>query len=555
MKTRAERLFDQIIKIDEYRPPLTLSDENSIQIIASPSSEDRFDFYVPTQNLKIKTARRLKKKIKEIKCTPAALAEAFAKANLPDYEALYQYPLNIVSRPLWDVKKPFYSPIQTVSSRQMCSTPLTSSKPLKRLSDVSAIFRPNQNPNMKYSGLNLGLDNPTVHSVWSGRVSGQVIVPDQSRKLWRKTVVSSDDPTSQIFMDTLSGDEKNEEERVLAFCHPQHIISFSRVKIGVEPLLKKLGDYVVKVGEGSYAEVFKTRCKNGEIVFKIISFNSTLDRDHMFATVLPELAISFCFEEMKRGEWKNTCENFINFQQASCVKGQFPEQLIEEWERYDELSGSENNHPGIYNSEDLHMLLFCANGGLDLEKYKLSSAQQALAIFLQIIYSLAAAECEIEFEHRDLHWGNILVMEEKKRIINYTVDGRKYIVPSHGVKASIIDFTLSRISKSGFIIYDDLEKYEDLFVGQGDYQFEIYRKMRTVNGKNWTKFSPETNILWCHYVLHKLIDDKVYTSRSRVHKTAFSTLVGIREGILQYNSAAQAILKFPLLASYKVQKK
>lgn len=40
----------------------------------------------------------------------------------------------------------------------------------------------------------------------------------------------------------------------------------------------------------------------------------------------------------------------------------------------------------------------------------------------------------------------------------------------------------------------DLEKDEDLFKGHGDYQFDIYRKMRRQIGKDWTVSCPKTNL-------------------------------------------------------------
>lgn len=45
-------------------------------------------------------------------------------------------------------------------------------------------------------------------------------------------------------------------------------------------------------------------------------------------------------------------------------------------------------------------------------------------------------------------------------------------------QASIIDFTLSRISYGGKEIYNNLSSDPELFSSYGDYQFEIYRLMK-----------------------------------------------------------------------------
>lgn len=99
---------------------------------------------------------------------------------------------------------------------------------------------------------------------------------------------------------------------------------------------------------------------------------------------------------------------------------------------------------------------------------------------LQLTCSLAVAEKALQFEHRDLHWGNILIKSvERDKKISFNIDGYHLEVPSHGVEVSIIDFTMSRIICEGVCIYNDLSEDPDLFTGSGDYQFEIYRLMQT----------------------------------------------------------------------------
>ena len=93
-------------------------------------------------------------------------------------------------------------------------------------------------------------------------------------------------------------------------------------------------------------------------------------------------------------------------------------------------------------------------------------------------YSLAVAENILEFEHRDLHWGNVLIHGTEEASHSYNLNGGEYSVDSCGVKATIIDYTLSRMSYKGCIVYNDLEDDETLFRGSGDYQFDIYRLMR-----------------------------------------------------------------------------
>lgn len=99
-------------------------------------------------------------------------------------------------------------------------------------------------------------------------------------------------------------------------------------------------------------------------------------------------------------------------------------------------------------TEEQHFIVFeFANGGRDLEHFEFQSSQEALSILQQTAFSLAVAEQALEFEHRDLHWGNVLISPTNKKNIEYFINGKKFALQTHGVLASIIDFTLSRMTK------------------------------------------------------------------------------------------------------------
>lgn len=84
----------------------------------------------------------------------------------------------------------------------------------------------------------------------------------------------------------------------------------------------------------------------------------------------------------------------------------------------------------------------------------------------------------MQFEHRDLHWGNILLSQTDEKFIEFRIDGIPITIPSCGVKVTIIDFTLSRMVYDGCCLYNDLALDEDFFSANGDYQYDIYRLMR-----------------------------------------------------------------------------
>lgn len=52
-------------------------------------------------------------------------------------------------------------------------------------------------------------------------------------------------------------------------------------------------------------------------------------------------------------------------------------------------------------------------------------------------------------EHRDLHMSNVLVKETREKSFTFQLNERAVTILSHGVKATIVDYTLSRM-KQGF---------------------------------------------------------------------------------------------------------
>lgn len=53
----------------------------------------------------------------------------------------------------------------------------------------------------------------------------------------------------------------------------------------------------------------------------------------------------------------------------------------------------------------------------------------------------------LEMEHRDLHWSNVLVRRTADQHLLFRLEGKEYRIPSHGVKATLVDYTLSRIKQ------------------------------------------------------------------------------------------------------------
>ena len=100
-----------------------------------------------------------------------------------------------------------------------------------------------------------------------------------------------------------------------------------------------------------------------------------------------------------------------------------------------------------FPSDQFFIVFEFSNGGKDLESFEFGTLSEAWSVLHQTALGLAVAENALEFEHRDLHWGNVLISRTEDEFIEGIILGETKIVPTCGVRVSLIDFTLSRLTK------------------------------------------------------------------------------------------------------------
>uniref|UniRef100_A0A2S2P335 non-specific serine/threonine protein kinase n=1 Tax=Schizaphis graminum TaxID=13262 RepID=A0A2S2P335_SCHGA len=333
-------------------------------------------------------------------------------------------------------------------------------------------------------------------------------------------------------------DLENQKARNYIFeaCNQQELISFESW------LGPKCTNKWKKVGEGVYGEVFSYSNGNQCTIVKIIpvegEVNINSENQKKMFEVYSEIIIATELNKLWNKSNLNQTSSFCKLKRVSCVKGKYPNILINYWQKYDNDKGSDNDNPNILPKDQIFMILEMENGGIDVENFIFNSADQSLFAFLQIVFGLAVAEEEYKFEHRDLHIGNILIKKCSNKNISYKLEGEYFNVPSRGIKITIIDFTLSRMTYNSKHVYNDLAKDTELFTSVGDYQFDIYRMMKKETNDQWESFKPATNIYWLHYVLDKMLLSVHYKKTNTIlHNNGRSILEQLKNIILSFNSA------------------
>lgn len=363
---------------------------------------------------------------------------------------------------------------------------------------------------------------------------------------------------------TVQGDYSSDDslpvDDLLSICTIPRIVNFTDQ---INTILTT--STITKLGEASYSEVFlqltPTPTSTIATVLKIIPFGGA-----------DQCALPSIIQEVSITDAMGLIPGYIGFRGTYVVRGVFPQALMDEWDAYEEERGSENERPEFYEESQLFAVIMLEMGGRDLEHFELRGWEEANSVFWQVAVALGRGEREREFEHRDLHFGNIVIRREpdEDEVENWNVDEDdsqsasllsklslnepeiqppvkllsklslnepEIQVPANllsklslndvedqkpVLKVSLIDYTLSRAicgatPASAHMQHAPLDD-PALFTGKGDYQFDIYRFMRTHISSgivppeeediDWNVYAPKTNVFWLHYLTNILLNKK-----------------------------------------------
>lgn len=358
---------------------------------------------------------------------------------------------------------------------------------------------------------------------------------------------------------------------------------------------------MTKIAEASYGEVYRLSViksedapqmsisRNEESVLKIIALQppvSTLPtqkRDRQRAVKKAEAMSkpADVASEVKLLQRMSSIPGFTNFRDARVLQGRPPQPFVAAFAAFNAAQKADEKEPSTfpdparkasYREDQLWAVIEMQDAGTDLERLverrRCGSIWAVWDVFWHVVLALAKGEEAAEFEHRDLHLGNICVRNPDHDAADAgAVDVRRKLGFT-GLEATLIDYTISRAAmptassdaRNAEIAYLDLSKDSHIFAGDSaeEYQYEIYRYMRSAvflddalaryppagaplpssppphptpphshpqplpaphpaagETRSWSQFHPQTNLIWLHFVLHTLLKQPLWPSEQR----------------------------------------
>ena len=373
---------------------------------------------------------------------------------------------------------------------------------------------------------------------------------------------------------------------------------------------------LVKIAEASFGEVYRLSLhpeaaaedlslplsKNDESVLKVIALTqppSTLpkskrDRERALKKAENMSKPADVASELKLLQRLSDIPGFTNFRDLRVLRGRPPGPFAEAFEAFNAAQKAADKELSIfpdpakkasYSKDQLWAVIEMQDAGTDLEKLVAQGVSSSIwvvwDIFWQVVLALAKGEEEAEFEHRDLHLGNICVRTPPEGFDEAAVDVSKSLGFT-SFEATLIDYTVSRASMvtasaaskddDDQVAYIDLANDPHLFYGDSaeEYQYDIYRYMRgsiyysspyarfpndgssdptsksTPNenqeetdqeptlptpptpaqmaaiaaqtNRSWRQFHPQTNLVWLHYILYMLLEQMSWPAKKAPSK-------------------------------------
>ena len=265
------------------------------------------------------------------------------------------------------------------------------------------------------------------------------------------------------------------------------------------------------------------------VALKVVPIEGNFPEAQMtFEEILPEIVISKELSDLRHNTEHST-KNFAEVKCVSLVEDRYHPALLHQWDVYAKNDVTDNLRPNTFPDTQLFIVFELEECGCALDSFDFKNLAEVQAVMAQVTLALAVAERALEFEHRDLHWGNVLMKRspDTNSTAQYHMDGIPMSLNTQGLHVTVIDFTLSRLSKDGCCLFCDQSTWrhsssegesdcdsawstegesdcdsawssEEGSDDHSDKKSEIQILMEQENGNSWKEYHPYTNVLWLH---------------------------------------------------------
>ncbi|OCK82490.1 hypothetical protein K432DRAFT_293127 [Lepidopterella palustris CBS 459.81] len=326
---------------------------------------------------------------------------------------------------------------------------------------------------------------------------------------------------------------------------------------------------IAKIAEASYGEVYRLSLKSSipgftkadESVLKIIALEPPKPTPGVSSrTHTPKQsrasakktswmsAIPSVESEVKLLQRMTPVPGFTNFRDVRVLQGRPAPAFVAAWKAFNKgrKKGEKSIFPdpsrkASYAETQLWAVVEMQDAGTDLENVVVRDVWSVWDVFWGVALAVGKGEEGMRFEHRDLHLGNICIRPPSPTtsVTSPTIRITNRNLNFTGLETTIIDYTLSRAGMSDpspsspqpdtEIAYLDLDRDLSLFTADAthEYQYEVYRYMRNCvlystplaacnhavpAPCDWKGFHPLTNLIWLHFLLHKLLQNMDWPS-------------------------------------------
>ncbi|XP_064485273.1 uncharacterized protein LOC135397599 isoform X2 [Ornithodoros turicata] len=273
--------------------------------------------------------------------------------------------------------------------------------------------------------------------------------------------------------------------------------------ITFDVLLHELGlDGCMKLKEGRHSEVFRISGGRGMGVIKIIHTDYII-RQH--DAVINEVLIGRELNNLAKFSKNHTC-GFVELKGVYCVWDKYPDELVNACTVYESRKAYSVFNESIRDISRPYVVLHMPYAGQPLSKVQFDSVLELKAVMEQVSMTLAVSEAACSFEHRCLTSDHILIKANTERQEEFILQGRGVLIENYGIRASIIDFSTSRIETDTADVVIASNFARDLSERTKPEEVELLYRLQELIEPGWTAFCPQTNVFFLHYLLIQLIE-------------------------------------------------